>query len=75
MDLGTSSLTVGEVFNVGGVGEISIYNLAAKIIKVLNSNSTIKLIAYNKAYNLGFEDMQKRVPNIDKISKFIKWVP
>lgn len=75
MDIGASNLTVGQVFNVGGVEEISIYNLAEKIIKVLNSNSTIKLIAYNKAYNLGFEDMQKRVPNIDKISKFIKWVP
>jgi UDP-glucose 4-epimerase len=75
LDLGASNLTVGEVFNVGGVEEISIYNLAEKIIKVLNANSTIKLIAYNKAYDLGFEDMQKRVPNIDKILKFIKWVP
>lgn len=35
----------------------------------------MKLIAYNKAYDLGFEDIQKRVPNIDKILKFTKWVP
>lgn len=75
LDLAASNLTIGEVFNVGGVEEISIYNLAEKIIKVLNAKSTIKLIPYNKAYDIGFEDMRKRVPNIDKISKFIKWVP
>jgi UDP-glucose 4-epimerase len=67
--------TVGEVFNIGGEGEISILDLAKKIIIQLNSSSAIQFIDYNEAYPAGFEDMIRRVPDISKIKSFIKWSP
>lgn len=67
--------TIGEVFNIGGKGEISILNLAKLIINETNSSSTIKFINYQDAYAVGFEDMQRRVPDITKIRKFIGWEP
>jgi UDP-glucose 4-epimerase len=73
--LALDSKTVGEVFNIGGVGEITILNLASNIIQQLNSNSKITFTSYEDAYKVGYEDMQRRVPNISKISKFVNWVP
>jgi UDP-glucose 4-epimerase len=67
--------SVNEVFNVGGVGEISMNSLASKVITELHSESAIKLIPYEQAYPVGFEDMQRRVPNIEKIKKVIGWEP
>jgi UDP-glucose 4-epimerase len=67
--------TINEVYNVGGTGEISIKLLAETIIKQTNSNSTIEYIPYEKAYAPGFEDMQRRVPDISKIKDAIKWQP
>jgi UDP-glucose 4-epimerase len=67
--------TVNEVYNVGGIGEITIKALAETIIKQTNSKSTIEYIAYEKAYAPGFEDMQRRVPDISKIKEVIKWQP
>jgi UDP-glucose 4-epimerase len=67
--------TVNEVYNVGGTGEITIKQLAETIIKQTNSNSTIEYIPYEKAYAPGFEDMQRRVPDISKIKEAIKWQP
>jgi len=67
--------SVGEVFNVGGVGEISILDLAKKIIKKLNSNSEIIFTNYSDAYQIGYEDMQRRVPNISKIKALTGWQP
>ena len=67
--------SVNEVFNVGGVGEISMNSLASKVITELHSESAIKLIPYEQAYPIGFEDMQRRVPNIEKIKKVIGWEP
>jgi UDP-glucose 4-epimerase len=67
--------TINEVYNVGGTGEITIKELAEKIIKQTNSNSTIEYIPYEKAYAPGFEDMQRRVPDISKIKEAIKWQP
>jgi UDP-glucose 4-epimerase len=66
---------VGEVFNIGGVGEISISNLAEKIVKITNSNSTIVKVPYTTAYPDGYEDMQRRVPNISKLESFTGWKP
>ena len=65
----------GEAVNVGGVGEISIIELARKIIHQLSSESTIDLIPYADAYGKGFEDMQRRVPSIDKAKELIGWHP
>lgn len=67
--------SVGEVFNVGGEGEISIRELAAKIIKYTNSRSEIHYLPYDKAYPAGFEDMQRRVPDTSKIRSTINWSP
>jgi UDP-glucose 4-epimerase len=67
--------TINEVYNVGGTGEITIKQLAETIIKQTNSKSTIVYIPYEKAYAPGFEDMQRRVPDISKIKEAIKWQP
>lgn len=67
--------TIGEVFNIGGKGEISILELAKKIIKRTNSNSEITYLNYESAYSTGFEDMARRVPNITKIYDFTRWEP
>ena len=67
--------TIGEVFNIGGKGEISILNLAKLVINQTNSSSTINFTNYQDAYAVGFEDMQRRVPDITKIKKFIGWEP
>ena len=67
--------TINEVYNVGGTGEITIKALAETIIKQTNSKSSIEYIPYEKAYASGFEDMQRRVPDISKIKEAIKWQP
>ena len=67
--------TINEVYNVGGTGEITIKQLAEAIIKQTNSQSSIEFIPYEKAYAPGFEDMQRRVPDISKIKEAIKWQP
>jgi len=73
--LSETDSTIGDYFNVGGVGETTVKELATKIIERTNSNSTIKHIPYTDAYPAGFEDMQRRVPDITKIKKTINWQP
>jgi len=70
-----SNSTIGDYFNVGGVGETTIKELAQQIITLTGSQSAIKFIAYSDAYPAGFEDMQRRVPDITKIKNSIGWVP
>lgn len=70
-----SNSSIGEVFNVGGKGEVSINELASKIIKELRSESKIRHIPYLDAYPEGYEDMQRRVPNTSKIHKLTGWEP
>ena len=67
--------TVGEVFNVGGVGETTIKQLADKIIERTNSTSSISYTPYTEAYPPGYEDMQRRVPDITKLKSTIDWEP
>jgi UDP-glucose 4-epimerase len=67
--------TIGDYFNVGGVGEVTIKQLAEKTIERTNSSSKIRFIPYTEAYPAGFEDMQRRVPEIAKIKKTIGWAP
>ncbi|MCS7078401.1 MAG: nucleoside-diphosphate sugar epimerase, partial [Bacteroidia bacterium] len=62
---------VGQVYNVGNPFEISIRELAERIIEKTNSRSKIKYVPYHEAYGAGFEDMKRRTPNIDKIVKTI----
>ncbi len=73
--LSETDSTIGDYFNVGGVGEVTIKELANKVIERTNSKSTIKHIPYTEAYPAGFEDMQRRVPDITKIKKTINWQP
>ena len=70
-----TNATIGEVFNVGGSGEITIKELAEKVIAVTKSQSVITYTPYTDAYPAGFEDIQRRVPDISKISKVIGWAP
>jgi UDP-glucose 4-epimerase len=67
--------TVNEVYNVGGTGEITIKELAETVIKETSSQSSTEFIPYEKAYALGFEDMQRRVPDISKIKQDLGWAP
>jgi len=70
-----SDKAVGEVFNVGNNQQISIMELAKKVIEITGSKSKIEKIAYEKAYPQGFEDMQRRVPDISKIKQVLGWSP
>jgi len=67
--------TTGEVFNIGGTEEISILDLAEKIIKKTGASSSIELIPYEKAFGKDFEDMLRRVPSIEKIHQYIGFKP
>ena len=70
-----SEKAVGEVFNVGNNQQITIAELAKKVIELTGSSSTIEKIAYENAYPEGFEDMQRRVPDISKIKQVLGWSP
>jgi len=65
----------GEIFNVGSRQEITILDLAHRIIELSGSKSGIEFVPYDQAYESGFEDMRRRVPNIQKIRKLIGWEP
>ena len=67
--------TIGDVYNVGGTGEVTIKELAEKVIAVTGSKSTITYTPYSDAYPAGFEDIQRRVPDISKIKSAIGWSP
>jgi UDP-glucose 4-epimerase len=70
-----SEKTIGKVINIGNDFEISINNLAKKIISKTNSKSEISYVPYAEAYGEGFEDMERRVPNIDLIKQLVNWSP
>lgn len=67
--------TIGKVVNIGNNVEISINALAKKIIDQTGSKSEIVYVPYEKAYGDGFEDMERRVPNIDLINQLVGWKP
>lgn len=73
LKLVASPKAVGEVFNIGSTEEISIEALANLVKQRVKSNSDIRYIPYDQAYEEGFEDMQRRVPSVEKISKCIGW--
>ena len=56
----------GQVFNVGGTEEVSIQELAERVIERTGSRSEIVLVPYEEAYEEGFEDMQRRIPDLDE---------
>ena len=65
----------GDVFNVGRHAEISIYDLASRIIELTGSSSEIELVPYDVAYTAGFEDMRRRVPDVSKLHATIGYSP
>ena len=65
----------GELFNVGSTEQVSIKDLAKKIISQTGSRSEIQYVPYEKAYGNGFEDMRHRVPSLEKIKKQIGFNP
>ena len=67
--------TIGQVINIGNNKEISILDLAKLIIEKTNSKSEIKFVDYKDAYGDGFEDMERRVPNINLIKELTGWQP
>lgn len=66
---------VGQVFNIGSNEEVSILELAERVKKLTNSNSEIVYVPYNEAYEEGFEDMPRRVPDITKINNLVGFRP
>jgi UDP-glucose 4-epimerase len=73
--MAATDLTIGDVYNVGGTGEVTIKQLAEQVLKVTGSKSSISYTPYSDAYPAGFEDIQRRVPDISKVKKAISWVP
>ena len=73
--IANTSATIGDVYNVGVTGEVTIKELAEKVIAVTGSKSTITYTPYSDAYPAGFEDIQRRVPDISKIKSAIGWSP
>ena len=65
----------GQVFNVGGTEEISIRDLARKVVEILGSKSGIGLVPYNQAYEPGFDDMRRRKPVVEKLAATIGFRP
>lgn len=70
-----SDTAIGEVFNIGGAEEISILDLAQKIIAMTGSSSTVKCIPYDEAFGKDFEDMHRRVPGTEKLKQEIGFAP
>jgi UDP-glucose 4-epimerase len=66
---------VGEVFNIGNTGEVTIRELAERVKGLTNSDSLIQYVPYDQAYEAGFEDMPRRVPDISKVNALIGFQP
>ncbi|HYG77303.1 MAG TPA: GDP-mannose 4,6-dehydratase [Planctomycetota bacterium] len=65
----------GEVVNIGTSDEVTILGLAERVKKLLGSDAAVKLIPYDAAYVEGFEDMHRRVPNLEKVHRLIGYTP
>jgi UDP-glucose 4-epimerase len=74
-DLMETDAAVGEVFNVGSTEEITILGLAERVRDACNSKSDIVRVPYDQAYEEGFEDMRRRIPDIAKVGNLIGWRP
>ena len=66
---------VGRVFNIGGQGEVSIEALAQRVIDLSESDSKLRYVPYEEAYEEGFEDMQRRVPDTTRARELIGFEP
>ena len=75
VDLMNHKEAYGKVFNIGGTQEISMADLAHKIVDLAESSSKIKYVSYEDAYEEGFEDMERRVPDITRVNTLIGFEP
>jgi UDP-glucose 4-epimerase len=75
MRLAEEPRAIGQVFNIGNIGEVSMMELAEKVKTMTRSSSPIQIIPYDQAYEAGFEDMPRRVPDISKIREMIGYEP
>lgn len=66
---------VGQVFNLGNTEEVTIHALGEKVIEATRSTSAIEYVGYDQAYGAGFEDMQRRVPDISKARQWFGYAP
>lgn len=66
---------IGEIFNIGSSHEMSIAELAQLVKKLTGSHSEIQFIPYDRAYEAGFEDMERRVPSLEKIHNLVGYSP
>jgi UDP-glucose 4-epimerase len=73
--LATEPRAVGDVYNIGNTDEITIKELAERVKKATGSTSPIQLIPYDQAYEAGFEDMPRRVPDLAKLRGLIGYEP
>jgi len=73
--MAANNATIGDVYNVGGTGEVTIKQLAEQVLSITGSKSAITYTAYTDAYPAGFEDIQRRVPDISKVKSAIGWAP
>jgi UDP-glucose 4-epimerase len=73
--LSSHPAAIGQVFNIGSTEEVTIRQLAEKVIQATVSQSKIVYMPYEEAYAPGFEDMRRRVPALDKINQLIGYAP
>jgi UDP-glucose 4-epimerase len=66
---------VGQVFNVGNGAEVSIRDLAKRVIAMTGSRSPIQFVPYHEVFGHGFEDMSRRVPDLTKIQRLVGYQP
>ncbi len=65
----------GRVYNIGGTEEVSIQELAERVVEMTGSNSQITKVPYSEAYAPGFEDMERRVPDTGRVHELLGWKP
>lgn len=75
IDLMNHPEAYGKVFNIGGTEEISMSDLAHRVTEIADSSSKIKYLSYEEAYEEGFEDMQRRVPDITRVNRLVGFQP
>jgi UDP-glucose 4-epimerase len=73
--LSETPAAIGEVFNIGNAQEITIRELAGRIVTLTGSVSPLQFIPYHQAYDRGFEDMRRRVPDVSKLRRTIGYTP
>ena len=66
---------IGEVFNIGNTEEVTIRELAERVKRLTGSSSPVQLVPYDEAYEAGFEDMPRRVPDISKVHNLVGYEP